>query len=185
MAVKKGNKALIWTTVSILVICGGIGLYFLLKKPKEEESSEDTGVTEDKSTSGSGSSKSESVKIDKPDWVDTKKFQTWMDENHPYFYKDTDGKYKNFCKATTGYERVAKVCGGWGQQTQKAWNNYGKKYAEFVGEKISNIKGVRRIRLGSVEPIQITNEFKEILVNNDRSNKRMYVAIFWSSCKIM
>jgi hypothetical protein len=140
MAVKKSNKAIIWITVSILVIGGGIGLYFLLKKPKDEESTEDTGGTEDKSTSGSGSSKSENVKIDKPDWVDTKKFQTWMDENHPYFYKDTDGKYKNFCKATTGYERVSKVCGGWGQQTQKAWNTYGKKYAEFVGEKISNIK---------------------------------------------
>jgi tRNA A37 methylthiotransferase MiaB len=30
-------------------------------------------------------------------------------------------------------------------------------------KKISQIRGVRRIRLGSVEPIQITDEFKEIL----------------------
>lgn len=30
-------------------------------------------------------------------------------------------------------------------------------------KKISQVRGVRRIRLGSVEPIQITNEFKEIL----------------------
>ena len=39
----------------------------------------------------------------------------------------------------------------------------GKDGLAILLKKISNIKGVRRIRLGSVEPIQITNEFKEIL----------------------
>ncbi|MBI3873890.1 MAG: tRNA (N(6)-L-threonylcarbamoyladenosine(37)-C(2))-methylthiotransferase MtaB [Arcobacter sp.] len=39
----------------------------------------------------------------------------------------------------------------------------GKDGLALLLKKISQIKGVRRIRLGSVEPIQITPEFKEIL----------------------
>ena len=140
MAVKKTNKVLIWTIVSVVVIGAGVGLYFLLRKPKKEEEKVDEESNQEKATSGGGSSASKTVKIDKPDWVNPKKFQTWMDENYPYFYKDIDGKYKNFCKATTGFERVAKVCGGWGEQTQKAWNKYGKKYNEYVKQKVSKQK---------------------------------------------
>lgn len=44
--------------------------------------------------------------------------------------------------------------------------SYGQKSDSSIAKlmkKISQIRGVRRIRLGSVEPIQITDEFKEIL----------------------
>ncbi|QOY55790.1 tRNA (N(6)-L-threonylcarbamoyladenosine(37)-C(2))-methylthiotransferase MtaB [Candidatus Sulfurimonas marisnigri] len=44
--------------------------------------------------------------------------------------------------------------------------SYGQKTDSSLAllmKKISQIRGVRRIRLGSVEPIQITDEFKEIL----------------------
>lgn len=44
--------------------------------------------------------------------------------------------------------------------------SYGQKTDSSIAslmKKISQIRGVRRIRLGSVEPIQITDEFKEIL----------------------
>ena len=44
--------------------------------------------------------------------------------------------------------------------------SYGQKTDSSVAKlmkRISQIRGVRRIRLGSVEPIQITDEFKEIL----------------------
>lgn len=44
--------------------------------------------------------------------------------------------------------------------------SYGQKTNSSLAllmKKISQIRGVRRIRLGSVEPIQITDEFKEIL----------------------
>ncbi|MDA3909362.1 MAG: tRNA (N(6)-L-threonylcarbamoyladenosine(37)-C(2))-methylthiotransferase MtaB [Sulfurimonas sp.] len=44
--------------------------------------------------------------------------------------------------------------------------SYGQKTGSSVAKlmkRISQIRGVRRIRLGSVEPIQITDEFKEIL----------------------
>lgn len=44
--------------------------------------------------------------------------------------------------------------------------SYGQKTGSSIAslmKKISQIRGVRRIRLGSVEPIQISDEFKEIL----------------------
>jgi len=44
--------------------------------------------------------------------------------------------------------------------------SYGQKTGSSIAKlmkRISQIRGVRRIRLGSVEPIQITDEFKEIL----------------------
>jgi len=44
--------------------------------------------------------------------------------------------------------------------------SYGQKSESSIAslmKKISQIRGVRRIRVGSVEPIQITDEFKEIL----------------------
>lgn len=44
--------------------------------------------------------------------------------------------------------------------------SYGQKTGSSIAslmKKMSQIRGVRRIRLGSVEPIQITDEFKEIL----------------------
>ena len=43
-------------------------------------------------------------------------------------------------------------------------------------KKISQIRGVRRIRLGSVEPIQITDEFKEIL-DEPWLEKHLHIAL--------
>jgi len=43
-------------------------------------------------------------------------------------------------------------------------------------KKISLIRGVRRIRLGSVEPVQITDEFKEIL-DEPWMGKHMHIAL--------
>jgi len=43
-------------------------------------------------------------------------------------------------------------------------------------KKISMIRGVRRIRLGSVEPIQLTDEFKEI-INEPWLEKHLHIAL--------
>ncbi len=47
-------------------------------------------------------------------------------------------------------------------------------------KRMSQIKGVRRIRIGSMEPIQITDEFKELL-NEPWLEKHLHVAIQHSS----
>lgn len=55
--------------------------------------------------------------------------------------------------------------------------NIGKKdrLAQLL-KKISLIRGVRRIRLGSVEPVQITDEFKELL-DEPFMGKHMHIAL--------
>jgi MiaB-like tRNA modifying enzyme len=59
--------------------------------------------------------------------------------------------------------------------------SFGKKVSGKDGlvtllKKISMIRGVRRIRLGSVEPMQITNEFKEILTE-PWMGKHLHIAL--------
>ena len=58
--------------------------------------------------------------------------------------------------------------GSYGQDTNTSLANLMKR--------ISQIRGVRRIRLGSVEPIQITDEFKEIL-DEPWLERHMHIAL--------
>ena len=51
-------------------------------------------------------------------------------------------------------------------------------------KRISEIRGVRRIRLGSVEPIQITDEFKEIL-DEPWLEKHLHIALQHTSPKML
>ena len=57
--------------------------------------------------------------------------------------------------------------------------SYGKKQHTSLAKllkKMSKIKGVRRIRMGSIEPIQIDDEFKE-LVNEPFMAKHLHIAL--------
>lgn len=66
-------------------------------------------------------------------------------------------------------EQISKLAlNGFGEFVLTGTNvgSYGQKTGTSIAKlmkKMSQIRGVRRIRLGSVEPIQITDEFKEIL----------------------
>lgn len=51
-------------------------------------------------------------------------------------------------------------------------------------KKISQIRGVRRIRLGSIEPIQITDEFKEVL-DEPWLEKHLHIALQHTSPKML
>ncbi|MEA3552940.1 MAG: tRNA (N(6)-L-threonylcarbamoyladenosine(37)-C(2))-methylthiotransferase MtaB, partial [Campylobacterota bacterium] len=57
------------------------------------------------------------------------------------------------------------------------------KLAQLI-KKISMIRGVRRIRLGSVEPIQITDEFKEIL-DEPWMGKHLHIALQHTSKEML
>ena len=52
----------------------------------------------------------------------------------------------------------------------------GKDGLAILLKKISQIRGVRRIRLGSIEPIQITSQFKEIL-DEPWMGKHLHIAL--------
>jgi threonylcarbamoyladenosine tRNA methylthiotransferase MtaB len=65
--------------------------------------------------------------------------------------------------------------------------SYGKKQHTSLAKllkKISMIKGVRRVRLGSVEPIQIDDEFKEI-INESFMAKHLHIALQHTSKKML
>ncbi|SFV56912.1 tRNA-t(6)A37 methylthiotransferase [hydrothermal vent metagenome] len=66
--------------------------------------------------------------------------------------------------------------GSYGQDTKTSLASLMKK--------MSQIRGVRRIRLGSVEPIQITDEFKEIL-GEPWMEKHMHIALQHTSPKML
>ncbi len=65
--------------------------------------------------------------------------------------------------------------------------SYGKKQHTSLAKllkKMSMIKGVRRIRLGSVEPIQIDDEFKEI-INEPFMAKHLHIALQHTSKEML
>ncbi|QSZ41695.1 tRNA (N(6)-L-threonylcarbamoyladenosine(37)-C(2))-methylthiotransferase MtaB [Sulfurimonas aquatica] len=65
--------------------------------------------------------------------------------------------------------------------------SYGKDTKTSLAKlmkKISQIRGVRRIRLGSVEPIQITDEFKEIL-DEPWLERHMHIALQHTSPEML
>jgi MiaB/RimO family radical SAM methylthiotransferase len=65
--------------------------------------------------------------------------------------------------------------------------SYGQKSESSIAalmKKISQIRGVRRIRLGSVEPIQITDEFKEIL-NEPWLERHLHIALQHTSPQML
>ena len=65
--------------------------------------------------------------------------------------------------------------------------SYGKKQHTSLAKllkKISQIKGVRRIRMGSIEPIQIDDEFKE-LVNEPFMAKHLHIALQHTSKEML
>jgi len=65
--------------------------------------------------------------------------------------------------------------------------SYGQKTGTSIAKlmkKISMIRGVRRIRLGSVEPIQITDEFKEIL-DEPWLEKHLHIALQHTSPEML
>jgi len=66
--------------------------------------------------------------------------------------------------------------GSYGQKTNSSLVSLMKK--------ISQIRGVRRIRLGSIEPIQITDEFKEIL-GESWLERHLHIALQHTSQKML
>lgn len=87
-------------------------------------------------------------------------------------------------------EQVAKLAiNGFGEFILTGTNvgSYGqdtKSSLASLMKKMSQIRGVRRIRLGSVEPIQISDEFKEIL-EEPWLEKHMHIALQHTSPKML
>ncbi len=87
-------------------------------------------------------------------------------------------------------EQITKLAGnGFGEFILTGTNlgSYGidtKSSLAKLLKKISYIRGVRRIRLGSIEPIQITDEFKELL-NEPWLEKHLHIALQHTSPQML
>lgn len=120
------SKKAIWIIASIVLIGGGIGAYFLLRKPKKDGEDEDAYKEEedaDKTIVGVGDTKFETPKeLDSEDKI--KAFQDWMDAQGKPWIKVND-KYVMLNKGV-GY-------GNYGKSTDAVWKVFGKDYLAKKG----------------------------------------------------
>jgi hypothetical protein len=129
---KKGGSKMIWIIGGLIVIAGGIGAYFLLRKPKEDKGSGETDTNTDTNTDtkdvnsnlGSGSgTKTYTAPSELSDSTKIKAFQDWMDaQGKGWVLKD--GKYVLLNKGA-GY-------GNYGKSTDAVWKVYGKDYLKSL-----------------------------------------------------
>jgi hypothetical protein len=135
---KKGGSKMIWIIGGLIVIAGGIGAYFLLRKPKEEKGSGDTDTNTDTNTDtkdvssnlGSGTpakSYTAPAELDSTDKI--KAFQDWMDKQGKGWI-EKDGKWVLLNKGA-GY-------GNYGKSTDAVWKVYGKDYVKSASTSASD-----------------------------------------------
>ena len=93
-------------------------------------------------------------------------------------------------KEETILEQISKLASnGFGEFILTGTNvgSYGRDHNTSMAKllkKMSNIRGVRRIRIGSLEPIQIDDEFMELL-NEPWMAKQMHIALQHTSDKML
>lgn len=134
---KKGGSKMIFIIGGLIVIAGGIGAYFLLRKPKEEKSSgdsdtdSDTAKDEVSSLGSVSTTKTYTAPSDLNDSTKIKAFQDWLDANKPCWLLDSsDNKYKNLSKNAGDCNRNigGKGYGTYGKNTDIAWKSFGSEY---------------------------------------------------------
>jgi hypothetical protein len=122
---KKGGSKIFWIIGGLVVIAGGIGAYFLLRKPKQEENNNDTDTDDKKPQSDSGSGaigggNSASPKINAPKELNTKeKIESFQD----YVL---DVKKDKTILGNAGADGV------WGKNSENAWDKYGSDYLKSL-----------------------------------------------------
>jgi hypothetical protein len=126
----KGGSKIFWIIGGLVVIAGGIGAYFLLRKPKEDENNNDTDTDDKKPQSDSGSiggGFSAPPKINAPKELNSKeKIESFQD----YVL---DVKKDKTILGNAGSDGI------WGKNSQNAWDKYGSDYlSKNAGSKPSN-----------------------------------------------
>jgi hypothetical protein len=168
---EKGKKILVWSTVVAILGVGGYFGYKALKKKREEKNakeeeerlrllalqntSNESGGQGSGQGSGQGGGQGVGQQLQSPfkNETEIKAFQDWLDKTHPFWIKDTDGKYKNLRVGTTAEPNRhvgGKGYGKYGQNTASAYALFGKEYGtKASGSSIpSNLKTLLS-RLGS------------------------------------
>ncbi len=135
---KKGGSKMFWIIGGLVVIAGGIGAYFLLRKPKgkdgESFDESETGGDETGGDETGGGQTSVSNVLTTPQELNStdkiKAFQDWMDAQGKGWIQK-DGKWVLLNKGA-GY-------GNYGKSTNAVWKVYGKQYLDAVKDGSANI----------------------------------------------
>ena len=124
---KKGGSKMYWIIGGLVVVAGGIGIYFLLKNRKKQKDNKTTSEGNNKNTEVNTSSTPASnvslsnYKLDTTAKV--KAFQDWMDAQGKGWI-NKNGKWVLLNKGA-GY-------GNFGSNTQRVWNIFGKDYLKTL-----------------------------------------------------
>jgi len=122
----KGKSSVgFWLLIGTLVVGGGVGIYFLLRKPKDEttddnldEKKDDTNIPIIKDDSGNGGGSQEKPKSSAPSEL------------------NTADKIKAFQNYVLNTKNDVTILGGsgadgkWGANSQKAWDKYGTGFKQ-------------------------------------------------------
>jgi len=122
----KGKSSVgFWLLIGTLVVGGGVGIYFLLRKPKDEttddnldEKKDDTNIPIIKDDGGSGGGSQEKPKSSAPSEL------------------NTADKIKAFQNYVLNVKNDVSILGGsgadgkWGTNSQKAWDKYGTGFKQ-------------------------------------------------------
>ncbi len=113
--VKKGGSKIIWIIGGLIVIAGGIGAYFLLRKPKKDE--DDSSIDDEYGTTPSV----------RPLLIAPKELDT----------KAKIESFQNYVVNTKNDKTIlgrAGVDGIWGRNSQNAWDKYGSDYLKSLSQ---------------------------------------------------
>ena len=152
----KGSSKLIWIIGGLIVVAGGVGAYFLLRKPKEETTSGDDDTDSDNSSDLGLGLSSGSATYTAPAELNTtdkiKAFQDWMDAQGKGWIMDKNtGKWKLLNKGA-GY-------GTYGKNTDAVWKVYGVDYLKSLKTPSDTTKPVSSLNTDSPSDISTIINF--------------------------
>ena len=153
---KKGGSTIFWIIGGLVVIAGGVGAYFLLRKPKEETTSGDDDTDSDNSSDLGLGLSSGSATYTAPAELNTtdkiKAFQDWMDAQGKGWIMDKNtGKWKLLNKGA-GY-------GTYGKNTDAVWKVYGVDYLKSLKTPSDTTKPVSSLNTDSPSDISTIINF--------------------------
>jgi hypothetical protein len=133
MDAKRKKRIVIWVSIAALLGVGGYVAYKLVKakrdkKKAEEEAKNVAQSSSSTPTSSGGSAPTGSFTTSAPLYPDdVKKFQDWMDKNHPNWVGATNFMLNNgkSLNRGSGY-------GNFGKSTKKAYEYFGKQWKESI-----------------------------------------------------
>jgi hypothetical protein len=162
MVIGKSNKWG-WILGGAILVAGGIGAYFLLRKKGDEE---ETKLATDDIKEQEAKEIGSVEPIVAPSELDSsekiKAFQDWLDKYRPLWVND-NGTYKNLSVGTASEPNrnvAGKGYGTYGKNTNTAWKTFGNEY----------IESLKKVSI-TVDPRQDVSKDIQTIINKSTGSK--------------